>query len=84
MGNLEGFFTKFPGHMQEPFKPQTDFKPSVRIVNNSGKLFTPHQGPKSKRQESVIQQNIKIKINRNNYKSAEAFHTYNLKSVSAV
>ncbi len=37
MGNQDGFFTKFPGHQQDPFHPITDYKPLKKVVNNSGK-----------------------------------------------
>lgn len=84
MGNLEGFFTKFPNHLQEPYNPHTDYKPSKKIVNNSGKLFTPQQGPKSKPQTSIINQNITVKINANNFKKADSFATYNLRAVSTM
>lgn len=84
MTNLDGFFTKFPNHMQDPFHPITDYKPIKKVVNSSGKLFTPQQGPKSKPQSSIINQNISVKINSNNFKKADSYATYNLKAVSAI
>ncbi len=84
MGNFDGFFTKFPNHMQDPWHPQNDYKPSKKIVNNSGKLFTPQQGPKSKRQSSIINQNIRVKINSTNFKKADSYATYNLPALSAM
>ena len=83
MGNLDGFFTKYPDHKTDPFKSVQYFTPIKKIVNNSGKLFTPHQGPKSKRQTSVINENIRIKVNNTNYRQAHAISTYNLPAVTS-
>lgn len=81
MGNLEGFFTKYPDHKDDPFKHVQYFQPIKKVVNSSGKLFAPHQGPKSKRQDSVINKNIRIKINSTNYRQANSLATYNLHAV---
>lgn len=78
MGNLEGFINPFPGHKDEPYKPMTDYKPIKRIVNNSGKLFTPQEGPKSKPQKSVLNYNVSVKINSTNYKESLGYSGYNL------
>ena len=83
MGNKEGFFTKFPEHKTDPWKPMTEIKPIKKIVNNSGKLFTPQQGPKSKRTTSVINQNVHLRVNAKTYKQAQNYATYNLSAVSA-
>ena len=83
MGNMDGFINAFPGHKDDPYKPLTNYNPIKKIVNSSGKLFTPQQGPKTKPQESVINYNVAVKINQNSYKDALDHHTYNLKAVSA-
>lgn len=83
LGNYAGTFTEFPKHQPDPWKVMTDYKPIKRIVNNSGKLFTPQQGPKSKPQTSVINQNVGIKVNAKTYKSATTYATYNLPALSA-
>lgn len=83
MGNNEGFFTKFPSHMNDQWKPVTEYKPIQKVVNSSGKLFTPQKGPKSKPQTSVINHNVAIKVNSQTYRNAQNYSTYNLPSVSA-
>lgn len=83
MTNLDGFLTKYPTHMDDPWKSQVQIQPVKRIVNNTGKLFTPQQGPKSKRQISVIDYNVRVKVNPINYRQAHSFSTYNLTSISA-
>lgn len=83
MANVDGFFTKFTPHMDDPWKPFVDSTPPKKVVNNTGKLFTPQQGPKSKRQTSVINYNVGVKVNANNYRQAHKFSTYNLGAVSA-
>ncbi len=82
MLNLDGFINKFPAHKDDPYKPFTNYNPIKKIVNSSGKIFTPQQGPKSKPQESVINYNIGVKINPNTYKDAYDYHTYNLRAVT--
>ncbi len=83
MGNLDGFFSKYPDHKDDLYKLTPYFTPIKKVVNNSGKLFTPHQGPKSKRQTSVINQNIRLKINSQNYRQANSIATYNLPAVTS-
>lgn len=83
MTNLDGFFTKFPNHMTDQYKPMTDYKPLKKVVNNTGKLFTPQKGPKSKPQSSIINQNVDIKVNASTYKNALSYTTYNLSAVSS-
>lgn len=83
MKNPDGFLTKFAPHMEDPWKTPNPMVPIKRIVNNSGKLFTPQQGPKSKRQISVIDYNIRTRVNSNNYRQAHSFSTYNLNAISA-
>lgn len=83
MGNLDGFINPFPNHKGDLYKSKVEYEPIKKIVNNSGKLFTPQQGPKTKPQESVINYNIGVKINRSNYKDAMSHNTYNLSAVSA-
>jgi hypothetical protein len=83
MGNMDGFINKYPPHLDDPYKGKGDYKPLKRIVNNSGKLFTPQQGPKSKPQTSVINQNVAIKVNAKTFKTASNYATYKLNAVSA-
>lgn len=82
MANVDGFFSKFPAHVTDQYKPLSNFKPVKRVVNSSGKLFTPQKGPKSKPQSSVINYNVAIKVNSNNFKNALSYNTYNLSAVS--
>lgn len=67
--------------MDDPWKTQMP-RLSKRVVNNSGKLFTPQQGPKSKRQTSVIDYNVRVRVNSTNYRQAQSFSTYNLNAIS--
>lgn len=83
MANLDGFLNKYPDHKDDPYQRPQYFQPIKKVVNNSGKLFTPHQGPKSTRQTSIINQNIKLKINNQNYKKSDSYSTYNLNALSA-
>ncbi|RNA17476.1 hypothetical protein BpHYR1_024365 [Brachionus plicatilis] len=82
MANVDGFFSKFPGHMTDQYKPMSNYKPVKRVVNSSGKLFTPQKGPKSKPQSSVINYNVGIKVNSSNFKNALNYNTYNLSAVT--
>lgn len=81
--NKDGCFSKYPNHSDDKYAPMTDYKPLKRVVNNSGKLFTPQQGPKSIRQPSVINYNVLVKVNPKTYRQANKFSTYNLNLVSA-
>lgn len=83
MGNLEGFINPFPGHKDDPYKPIHANQPLKRIVNNSGKLFTPQEGPKTKPQTSVLNYNIGVRVNNQNFKEASNHSGYNLPAVSA-
>ena len=69
--------------MDEQYKGNLDYQPAKRIVNSSGKLFIPQPGPKTRPQNSVINYNVNLKLNRSNYKSFSNYSTYNLGSVSA-
>jgi len=84
MGNMDGFINPFPAHKENPYKPMTNYNPIKKIVNSSGKLFTPQQGPKTKPQESVINYNVGVKVNQSTYKDSLNHHTYNLKTISAL
>jgi hypothetical protein len=84
MLNYEGFFTKYPEHKDDPYKIVQYFTPVKKVVNSSGKIFAPHQGPKSKRQYSVIATNVKVKVNSKNFRQAQnTISTYNLPAVSS-
>lgn len=82
--NKDGCFTKFPSHMDDQYKGNLEYKPAKRVVNNSGKLFYPQQGPKSRPQNSVINYNVALKVNSSNYRQVSNYSTYNLKAVSAI
>lgn len=69
--------------MDDPYKGNLDYKPAKRIVNNTGKLFYPQQGPKGRPTNSVINYNVALKVNRSNYKQNQNFATYSLSAVSA-
>ena len=79
----DGCFTKFPEYSTDLYKPITDYKPLKRVVNNSGKMFFPHEGPKSIPQVSVINYNVGIKVNQNTYKDAINNPSVRLTSLTA-
>ncbi len=74
----DGCFTEFPSHMEDQYKESNMNKPRQKVVNTSGKIFYPEQGPKSTPQVSVINQNVTLKINKQNYKDSLNFMTYRL------
>jgi hypothetical protein len=78
----DGCFTEFPEHMDDPFKENQMYKPRQKVINSSGKLFYPDQGPKSKRQVSIIDHNVKLKINKNNYRDSLNHMTYHLNALT--
>ena len=69
--------------MDDQYKGNLEYKPSKRVVNNSGKLFYPQMGPKSRPQNSVINYNVALKVNSSNYRQNLSYSTYNFKTVSA-
>lgn len=84
MLNADGFLNKYPNHMDEPFKSKMLIVPEKRVVNNTGKMFTPQQRGKSKPQASIIDYNILVKVNPKTYRQAtQNYSTYNLGSLSA-
>jgi hypothetical protein len=68
--------------MDDQYKGNLEYKPSKRVVNNGGKLFYPQQGPKSRPQNSVINYNVALKVNRSNYRTNTGYSTYNLSAVT--
>ncbi len=78
----DGCFTEFPSHMEDPFKENMMYKPRQKVVNTSGKLFYPDQGPKSTPQVSIINRNVNLKINKQNYKDSLNFMTYRLSGLT--
>ncbi len=78
----DGCFTEFPAYMEDPFKENSMHKPRQKVLNASGKLFYPEQGPKSTPQISIINQNVKLKINKQNYKDGLNFMTYRLSGLT--
>ena len=84
MGNIDGYLNKYPNHLDEPYKPRMLIKPEKKVMNNSGKMFTPQQRGKSKPQASIIDYNIIVKVNPKTYRQAnQNYSTYNFDSVSA-
>jgi hypothetical protein len=68
--------------MEDPFKENMMYKPRQKVVNTSGKLFYPDQGPKSTPQVSIINRNVNLKINKQNYKDSLNFMTYRLSGLT--
>jgi hypothetical protein len=84
MGNLDGFINKYPNHLDEPYKPRMLIKLEKKVMNNSGKMFTPQPRGKSKPQASIIDYNILVKVNPKTYRQAnQNYSTYNFGTISA-
>ena len=52
-----GTFDPYPTHSVDPYKTGLKTRP-VNVVNKTGKIFVPNQGPKSAPISSVMNQNI--------------------------
>lgn len=84
MTNPDGYINKYPTHLDDPYKTRTLVPLEKKIVNNSGKLFTPQPRGKSKPQESILNYNVLVKVNPKTYRqAAQNYSTYNFHSVSA-
>lgn len=62
-----GTFDPYPSHSADPYKvkmPRT-----INVVNKSGKIFMPSQGPKTTPMVSIINQNVVKQVNPQNYRS---------------
>ena len=55
-GCKAGTFDPYPSHSADPYKMKIH-RP-VNVVNKSGKIFTPSQGPKSTPTVSIVDQNV--------------------------
>lgn len=51
-----GTFDPYPTHSTDPYTGKLKFEHN--IVNKTGKIFIPSQGPKSKVTNSIISQNV--------------------------
>lgn len=55
-GCKAGTFDPYPSHSADPYKMKIH-RP-VNVVNKSGKIFTPSQGPKSTPTVSIVDRNV--------------------------
>ena len=55
-GCKAGTFDPYPSHSADPYKMKIH-RP-VNVVNKSGKIFTPSQGPKTTPSVSIVDQNV--------------------------
>lgn len=61
-GAKNGTFDAYPSHSADPYKVK--FPRSINVVNKSGKIFMPSQGPKTTPMVSIVNQNV-IRMNLN-------------------
>ncbi|CBY20569.1 unnamed protein product [Oikopleura dioica] len=64
-GSKAGCFDNYPSHSNDLYTIKQNKKVTV---NSSGKLFHAIPGPKSRPTPSVMQKNVEVRVNRNNYK----------------
>lgn len=67
-GSKIGTFESYPKHSEDPYNPK--LKRHMQVVNKSGKIFMPSQGPKSTPTHSILDQNVVRTINVQNYRCA--------------
>ncbi|XP_048248686.1 UPF0602 protein C4orf47 homolog isoform X1 [Haliotis rufescens] len=67
-GSKIGTFDPYPSHSQDPFNVRV--KRQINVVNKSGRIFVPSQGPKTTPCISIVNQHVKRTINVQNYRSA--------------
>ncbi|XP_067673317.1 cilia-and flagella-associated protein 96-like isoform X2 [Haliotis asinina] len=67
-GSKIGTFDPYPSHSQDPYNVRV--KRQINVVNKSGKIFVPSQGPKTTPCISIVDQHVKRSINIQNYRSA--------------
>ncbi|CAF0944434.1 unnamed protein product [Adineta steineri] len=74
-GNKDGCFEKFPKRSEkDPYAVSTLYTQVKNETNKDGKTYYPNKFPKSRPTDSVMHQNVKLQINRQNYK--QALQTY--------
>ncbi|XP_025090518.1 UPF0602 protein C4orf47 homolog isoform X2 [Pomacea canaliculata] len=66
-GGKHGSFDPYPSHSVDPFGVK--IKRPVNVVNNTGKIYVPPTGPKSRPVNSIVDQNITRSINIQNYRA---------------
>lgn len=66
-GSKLGTFDPYPSHSADPYKVKVN-RP-LNVVNKSGRIFMPSQGPKSTPMVSIINQNVMKNLNTANYRS---------------
>lgn len=69
-GCKAGTFDPYPSHSADPYKMKIH-RP-VNVVNKSGKIFVPSQGPKTTPSVSIVDQNVMRTINIQNYRSVSS------------
>jgi len=62
-----GTFEPYPARSKDPYGVKE--KRPVNVVNKSGKIFMPSQGPKTTPSKSIMDQNIRRSVNITNYRS---------------
>ncbi|XP_052264924.1 UPF0602 protein C4orf47 homolog isoform X1 [Dreissena polymorpha] len=62
-----GTFDPYPKHSEDPYKVK--LPKQINVVNKSGKIFMPSQGPKSTPMVSIVNQNVMKSLNPSNYRS---------------
>ncbi|XP_071106851.1 cilia-and flagella-associated protein 96-like isoform X2 [Haliotis cracherodii] len=67
-GSKIGTFDPYPSHSQDPYNVRV--KRQINVVNKSGRIFVPSQGPKTTPCISIVNQHVKRTINIQNYRSA--------------
>ncbi|ESO84025.1 hypothetical protein LOTGIDRAFT_210983 [Lottia gigantea] len=62
-----GTFDPYPTHSTDPYNVK--YVRPVHVVNKSGKIFSPSQGPKTTPCNSIVNQNVLRTMNVQNYRS---------------
>lgn len=62
-----GTFETYPVRSKDPYGVKD--KRQINIVNKSGKIFMPSQGPKTTPSKSIVNQNVTRSVNITNYRS---------------
>lgn len=66
-GSKAGTFDPYPSHSADPYKVKVSR--SINVVNKSGKIFMPSQGPKTTPMVSIVNQNVIRTVNPMTYRS---------------
>ncbi|KAK3091674.1 hypothetical protein FSP39_021731 [Pinctada imbricata] len=69
-GMKAGTFDPYPSHSADPYKVRVSR--AINVVNKSGKIFMPSQGPKTTPTVSIVNQNVQKTINIQNYRSVSS------------